>query len=545
METRQIHIKDAKKEYFICLNDLLFVKSGGNYCDLYLTTQTAYKTVRIQIGQLWSMIEEVKPKNCHTLERIGRSYIINLKYLQYADPKKKTITLHTDRDVELDNVPRDAVKSLLMMLSKEKRKEILRTEYVEKKILTIPVRDLNEEHLMSDGFEYVDLGLPSGTCWAVHNLNDGRCMEHFAWGEVYPSEIYDLEDYIHYDNVNKRIVRDPADPTTSILLPEYDAARRMRGGGWRMPTDEECEELKRECIMTWCMTMNRRKGVLVTGPNGNRIFLPAFGYMDGTEFRNSGQYCYYWTSKRFSETEAKTMVIGEHLDLMPDEWGANICHGLSIRPVISMKEVRDEVREPKRLLVVGDFFPSDEDEMMQMSGTKMDGWKIFDIKLPVNPEQAMKKLVDACEKIKPDAIFGIRSACFFCKQLSAYRRLLWDPDFKPSHSLKGQMMYQVEYEDEDEWEVTDEMIKQYEKLEKESSHVKVSGECWVLYNPYWTKPKGDDEYSNCKYCAFDESRNLAAWRSAYMLPIVNEVVNGTYKDKAGKSTPYGLKFDLC
>ena len=33
METQQIHIKDAKKEYFIQPNDIFFVKADGNYCE--------------------------------------------------------------------------------------------------------------------------------------------------------------------------------------------------------------------------------------------------------------------------------------------------------------------------------------------------------------------------------------------------------------------------------------------------------------------------------------------------------------------------------
>ena len=168
METQQIHIKDAKKEYFIQPNDILFVKADGNYCDIYLTTQTVYNTVRIQIGQLWSMIEELKPTS-ENVQRVGRSHIINLNYLQYADPQARTITLLKDKEVVLDNVSRDGIKALLQTLSQKRRKEVL-TPYLVQMQLSVPVDELNDERLTENGHEYVDLGLPSGTLWSARSM---------------------------------------------------------------------------------------------------------------------------------------------------------------------------------------------------------------------------------------------------------------------------------------------------------------------------------------------------------------------------------------
>ena len=164
MEARQIHIRDGKKEYYLSVDDILFAitsEGSGNYCDIYLIQHTLYKTIRIQLGQLWKLIEDLKPTNCHTLARIGRSHIVNLKYLQLADPKKRTITLHTDKDVVLNKVPLAAVKSLLMLLSIDKRRKVL-SVYSQRMKLMVPVENLNEEHLTIDGREYIDLGLPSG-----------------------------------------------------------------------------------------------------------------------------------------------------------------------------------------------------------------------------------------------------------------------------------------------------------------------------------------------------------------------------------------------
>lgn len=544
MEAKQIHLKDGKKEYFISIDNVLFVKAGGNYCDVYLTQHIIYKTIRIQIGQLWNLIEGVKPANNHTLARIGRSYIINLKYLQYTDPKKKVIKLYTDKAVELI-VPREAIKSLLMLLSKDKRREVLRSEYFEEKVLTIPVEELNEEHQKSNGFEYVDLGLPSGTLWATENLNEGGLPEFFAWGELYPSEDYDWREYIHYDEEGKKPVRNPADPATSILLPEFDAARQARGGGWRLPTSEECEELARECILSWCKIDDRKSGMLVTGPNGNRIFLSANGIMEGTELKEYGETCCYWTSKGAKYGRAVVMRFYDGFQYIEgSDSFKNACCGLSIRPVISKEYVCEEDKTLKRMLVVGDFFATDDDALMPSPMIKLDGWIIKDISLPLEPKHAMGKLTDVCMSYNPDAIVGIRTSCIFVKRMSAYKRFLWEPHCKMTDALNSYMEYQLESEvKSDEWTVSDEMIQHYKKLEAQLSLQKIEGECWVIAD-IDNIDDNDNQYENCEFVEPVELKSTASWRSAYMFPLINEVVNGTYKDEMGKLTPYGKKFNL-
>lgn len=64
------------------------------------------------------------------------------------------------------------------------------------------------------------------------------------------------------------------------------------GWSWRMPTDEEFDELISQCI--W--ERNRYNGVngyKVVGPNGKCIFLPAGGYSPS----DIGNSVFYWTAK--------------------------------------------------------------------------------------------------------------------------------------------------------------------------------------------------------------------------------------------------------
>ena len=122
--------------------------------------------------------------------------------------------------------------------------------------------------------EYVDLGLPSGTMWATCNVGASSpedCGDLFAWGEVHPKEIYHDSTYTYSANPN-------------TLPSNRDAATANWGSRWRMPTDEDFVELLSNCAWRWT-TINEVNGYIVTGFNGNSIFLPACATrFDGTFF---------------------------------------------------------------------------------------------------------------------------------------------------------------------------------------------------------------------------------------------------------------------
>lgn len=54
-------------------------------------------------------------------------------------------------------------------------------------------------------YEYVDLGLPSGTLWAACNVGANRPEEfgdYFAWGETAPKDYYSWSNYAYGDTIN-------------------------------------------------------------------------------------------------------------------------------------------------------------------------------------------------------------------------------------------------------------------------------------------------------------------------------------------------------
>ena len=139
-----------------------------------------------------------------------------------------------------------------------------------------------------NGHEYVDLGLPSGLKWATCNVGASSPEKygyHFAWGETSPKAEYTEENSITYGEEMNDISGNP----------QYDAARANWGGSWRMPRENEREELLAYCEWEWTQK-NGVNGYKVIGRNGKSIFLPAAGCRYGSSLYDAGSYGFYWCS---------------------------------------------------------------------------------------------------------------------------------------------------------------------------------------------------------------------------------------------------------
>ena len=136
------------------------------------------------------------------------------------------------------------------------------------------------------GHYYVDLGL--SVKWATCNIGADSPEDYgnyYAWGET---EIKD--EYTESNSVTWDVEMDDISGNA-----EYDAATANWGSKWRMPTSAEIEELVDDCTWEWT-TLNDVNGYLVTGSNGNSIFLPAAGWCDGTSLNGLGERGNYWSS---------------------------------------------------------------------------------------------------------------------------------------------------------------------------------------------------------------------------------------------------------
>ena len=145
-----------------------------------------------------------------------------------------------------------------------------------------------------DGHGCVDLALPSGLKWATCNV-----------GATSPEEsgVYRIWSATTYD----------------------------WGNNWRMPTQAELEELINNCTWSWIM-QNGVNGVEFTGNNGNRIFLPAAGFKDGSLQCFNEQGC-YWSSTYYNSLNSYPLLFN-HNGCTTKEY-FNRETGINIRLVLS------------------------------------------------------------------------------------------------------------------------------------------------------------------------------------------------------------------
>lgn len=157
-----------------------------------------------------------------------------------------------------------------------------------------------------DEYEYVDLGLPSGTLWATHNLGATAPEELgslYAWAELATKQTYLWSNYRYmakgvtdWEGCNKYTIDDQrwtvkgwcvwynsASPThfcgdgKSILDNGDDAAYMTWGKDWHLPTPDQLSELIESTNKKWTK-LNGVEGYLFTSKksgNTNSLFIPA------------------------------------------------------------------------------------------------------------------------------------------------------------------------------------------------------------------------------------------------------------------------------
>ena len=175
--------------------------------------------------------------------------------------------------------------------------------------------------------DFVDLGL--SVKWAKCNLGAKSPEEYgnyYAWGETKHKDKYSKNNSRTYGKSMFCIGGNP----------EYDAATASLGQGVRMPTKEEIGELIDECPFKW-ITQNGVYGQLVTGPNGNCIFLPAAGFWCGAKVRCAEKYGGYWSATPDVEDDNGSFYLVFFGNGRFDcEWGLRFW-GHSVRPVREIK----------------------------------------------------------------------------------------------------------------------------------------------------------------------------------------------------------------
>ena len=156
-----------------------------------------------------------------------------------------------------------------------------------------------------------------GPRWADVNLGAKKAWEfgyYFWWGDTVgykrendawmtsngssPDFQFGEANTPTYDRTHKILQNEGWITTDNTLVPEHDAARVLWGGEWRLPTQQELEDLKNKCDWKWT-TMKGINGYVVCGRGAYAsasIFLPAAGEGYGNALNDAGLKGQYWAS---------------------------------------------------------------------------------------------------------------------------------------------------------------------------------------------------------------------------------------------------------
>lgn len=185
-------------------------------------------------------------------------------------------------------------------------------------------------------YEMVDLGLPSGLKWAKCNIGAEKETDYglyFQWGatEGYTAEqvakrekvfyfdttpyqtngsagtTYSATKWTKYLGSTTSTYKDPSatdeDALKTVLDPEDDAATKIMGKGWSIPTKADYDELFVNTTKEWVTNYNDSgvNGRLFTSKtNGNTLFIPAAGCIQGTFVTDVGSSGYVCSSSLYA-----------------------------------------------------------------------------------------------------------------------------------------------------------------------------------------------------------------------------------------------------
>ena len=199
----------------------------------------------------------------------------------------------------------------------------------------------------NNSYDYVDLGLPSGTLWATCNVGASKPSDaglYFQWGDT----VGYTAAQVGTGDGKKKFATDWSDykwgkspnftkyTTTGATLDlEDDAAHANMGGDWHMPTPTQISELLDNTTNAWT-TQDGVNGRLFTSKkDGTKsIFIPAAGVAWDGSVQGSGGYGYVWSSM----LSAGNVGSGQGLSFN----SGNVylrnrsirCNGLSVRGVV-------------------------------------------------------------------------------------------------------------------------------------------------------------------------------------------------------------------
>ena len=187
------------------------------------------------------------------------------------------------------------------------------------------VNETNMIYFMNNSlYEFVDLGLPSGTKWASCNVGAEKPEDfglYFAWGEtqgyegITDEKQFSWADYKLCGGSNSTLTKYNNNSSYGTVdnlttLEQVDDAAYTSDKTCRMPTKEELEELTANTTSTWEILNGVNGRRFTSKTNGNSIFVPAAGYCYGGSVDGVGSYGYLWSSSLNESSSRGAWYLG-------------------------------------------------------------------------------------------------------------------------------------------------------------------------------------------------------------------------------------------
>lgn len=204
---------------------------------------------------------------------------------------------------------------------------------------------MEKEKINNNGYEYVDLELPSGTLWAACNVGADSSSDYglyFQWGDIkgYTKEQvrkdnqFTWKDYKYSINGSDTIFSKYTTIGSTLDL-EDDAAHVNMGGDWHIPTPTQIKELIDNTISEWTKQNGINGRLFKSKKDASKsIFIPAAGSSWYGLVSNSGRYGNVWSSV----LNTCSFRSGQYLYFYQESaflsYSYFRCDGLSVRGVI-------------------------------------------------------------------------------------------------------------------------------------------------------------------------------------------------------------------
>ena len=164
-----------------------------------------------------------------------------------------------------------------------------------------------------NGYDYVDLGLPSGTLWATCNIGASKPSEaglYFQWGDTQGYTAGQVgygegQKHFTWNDYKWRLSGDSYDniaftkytTTGATLELEDDAAHVNMGGSWHMPSPDQIRELIDNTTSEWTSLDGVNGRLFTSKKDGSEsIFIPAAGGACDGSVQSSGDGGGIWSS---------------------------------------------------------------------------------------------------------------------------------------------------------------------------------------------------------------------------------------------------------